>query len=47
MNPKGAHAGDLPNFIVDAQGNGKFSAITKSVVLLPDKPNSLLKPGGD
>ncbi|NEW05360.1 superoxide dismutase family protein [Paenibacillus sp. SYP-B3998] len=45
-NPKGAHAGDLPNLIVDKQGNGKFDAITKTVVLLPDKPDSLLKPGG-
>ncbi|WNR46498.1 superoxide dismutase family protein [Paenibacillus roseipurpureus] len=46
MNPKGAHAGDLPNLIVDAQGNGHFSAVTKSVTLAPDQPNSLHKPGG-
>lgn len=46
LNPKGAHAGDLPNLIVDAQGNGKFSAVTKSVVLDKDKPISLVKPGG-
>lgn len=46
LNPKGAHAGDLPNLIVDEQGNGRFSAITKSVVFMPDKPNSLLRPGG-
>ncbi|MFD0697269.1 superoxide dismutase family protein [Paenibacillus sp. GCM10027628] len=45
-NPKGYHAGDLPNMLVDEQGNGRFDAISKSVVLLPDKPNSLLKPGG-
>ncbi|KRF32107.1 superoxide dismutase family protein [Paenibacillus sp. Soil787] len=45
-NPKGFHAGDLPNLVVDAQGNGKFNAITKSAVLLPDRPNSLLKQGG-
>ncbi|CAN7451486.1 superoxide dismutase family protein [Paenibacillus sp. LjRoot153] len=46
LNPKGAHAGDLPNLIVDAQGNGRFSSVTKSVVLQKDKPNSLFKPGG-
>lgn len=46
LNPKGAHAGDLPNLVVDDQGNGRLSAVTKSVVLLPDKPNSLFKPGG-
>ncbi|NOV03354.1 superoxide dismutase family protein [Paenibacillus planticolens] len=46
LNPKGFHAGDLPNLVVDEQGNGRLSTVTQSVVLLPDKPNSLLKPGG-
>ncbi|OAS13589.1 superoxide dismutase family protein [Paenibacillus oryzisoli] len=46
LNPKGAHAGDLPNLIVDGQGNGRFSSVTKAVVLEKDKPNSLFKPGG-
>lgn len=46
LNPKGVHAGDLPNLVVDEQGNGHLSTVTKSVVLLPDKPNSLFKPGG-
>ncbi|MDU0201553.1 superoxide dismutase family protein [Paenibacillus sp. MAH-36] len=46
LNPKGAHAGDLPNLVVDEQGNGRLSTVTKSVVMLPDKPNSLFKPGG-
>ncbi|SDM92756.1 superoxide dismutase, Cu-Zn family [Paenibacillus sp. yr247] len=46
LNPKGAHAGDLPNLVVDEQGNGKFNAITKAVVMLPNKSNSLLKQGG-
>ncbi|MZQ81770.1 superoxide dismutase [Paenibacillus sp. 5J-6] len=46
LNPKGVHAGDLPNLVVDEQGNGRLSTVTKSVVLLPDKPNSLFKPGG-
>ncbi|OCT17050.1 hypothetical protein A8709_23965 [Paenibacillus pectinilyticus] len=46
LNPKGFHAGDLPNLVVDAQGNGTFRAVTKSAVLVPDKPNSLIKPDG-
>ncbi|TXK85802.1 superoxide dismutase family protein [Paenibacillus sp. N3.4] len=46
LNPKGPHAGDLPNLIVDEQGNGNFNAVTKAVVLLPHKPNSLLQSGG-
>ncbi|UJF35203.1 superoxide dismutase family protein [Paenibacillus hexagrammi] len=45
-NPKGPHAGDLPNLTVDSQGNGRMDVISKEVVLLPDKPNSLFKPGG-
>ncbi|MBD0379247.1 superoxide dismutase family protein [Paenibacillus sedimenti] len=45
-NSKGYHAGDLPNLLVDAQGNGNYDVIAKTVVLLPDKPNSLLKTGG-
>lgn len=46
LNPKGAHAGDLPNLIVDEQGNGRLSTVTKAVTLLPDKINSLYKQGG-
>lgn len=46
LNPKGFHSGDLPNLVVDEQGNGRLSTVAKSVVLLPDKPNSLIKPGG-
>lgn len=46
LNPKGAHAGDLPNLVVDEQGNGHLSTVSKAVVLLPDKINSLYKQGG-
>ena len=35
LNPKGFHAGDLPNLVVDAQGNGTFSNVTKSVSINP------------
>jgi Cu-Zn family superoxide dismutase len=44
-NPNGAHAGDLPNFEVDAKGVGNVSfAVTD--MTLGDGPNSLFHPGG-
>lgn len=45
-NPKGAHAGDLPNLLVDEQGKAQVDFITQSVALAPDKPNSLYHAGG-
>jgi Cu-Zn family superoxide dismutase len=44
-NPKGAHAGDLPNFTVTNNGKGKVSVTTASVIL-GDGANSLFHPGG-
>ena len=44
-NPMGAHAGDLPNFDVDASGKGHAS-ITADHVTLGDGPNSLFHEGG-
>ena len=44
-NPMGAHAGDLPNFDVDAQGRGR-ATITAMGVTLSDGANSLFHPGG-
>ena len=32
-NPSGAHAGDLPNLIVNAQGNGHLDATTDGVTI--------------
>mgnify|MGYP001342012300 CR=1 FL=1 len=44
-NPMGSHAGDLPNFDVDAQGKGQ-STITAMGVTLADGENSLFHTGG-
>ena len=44
-NPMGAHAGDLPNFTVDAKGRGK-ATVTAAGVTLVDGPISLFHPGG-
>jgi superoxide dismutase, Cu-Zn family len=44
-NPMGAHAGDLPNFTVDAKGNGKATVVAPNVIL-GDGTNSLFHAGG-
>lgn len=41
-NPKGVHAGDLPNLIVGADGTAKVEFLAKGVTLEQGKPNSLL-----
>ena len=33
MNPQGAHAGDLPNMIVDSAGNGRLETMTSRISL--------------
>ena len=45
MNPEGAHAGDLPNFTVDAKGKGHGTIEAKGVTL-GDGANSLFHEGG-
>ncbi len=48
-NPEGAHAGDLPNLLVNPNGTGQIEVIVPRVTLGPDRPGqaySLLKPGG-
>ncbi len=45
-DPKGYHAGDLPNLRVNADGSVKAEVLAKQVTLQKGKPNSLLKPGG-
>ncbi|MDK8182608.1 superoxide dismutase family protein [Paenibacillus sp. UMB4589-SE434] len=45
-NPKGFHSGDLPNIEVGTYGTVKASLSTKTVTLVKDQPNSLLKSGG-
>src|SRR4051812_48359415 len=44
-NPMGAHAGDLPNFTVDAKGKAKVN-LTAPGVTLAAGPNSLFHEGG-
>jgi Cu-Zn family superoxide dismutase len=44
-NPQGSHAGDLPNFEVDAKGNGTISFAAPDMTL-NDGPNSLFRSGG-
>jgi Cu-Zn family superoxide dismutase len=44
-NPKGAHAGDLPNFEVLQDGVGNISFAVPGLTL-GDGPNSLFHPGG-
>jgi Cu-Zn family superoxide dismutase len=45
-NPKGAHAGDMPNFTVDAKGNAKATIKNRMVNLAPQDPHSLFSHGG-
>ena len=44
-NPKGPHAGDLPNFTVGPDGRATFETVATLVTLKPGK-NSLFQPGG-
>lgn len=45
-NPKGFHAGDLPNIEVGTDGKVRANLATKEVTFEKGKPNSLLRPGG-
>jgi Cu-Zn family superoxide dismutase len=45
-NPKGPHAGDLPNITVGPDGKGKFVFTAKLVTLKEGEVNSLFQPGG-
>jgi Cu-Zn family superoxide dismutase len=45
-NPKGPHAGDLPNLVVGADGTETYETIDTLVTLKPGKKNSLFHPGG-
>ena len=45
QNPQGAHAGDLPNLVVAADGTGTYEH-TNKVVSFGAGPNSLFKPDG-
>jgi Cu-Zn family superoxide dismutase len=45
-NPKGPHAGDLPNITVGPDGKAKVEVLAKLVTLKEGQPNSLFQPGG-
>jgi superoxide dismutase, Cu-Zn family len=45
-NPMGAHAGDLPNFTVDAKGRAKTTVTAPGVTLAGSAANSLFHQGG-
>jgi len=45
-NPQGHHAGDMPNFKVDAKGKGSYTAILQGVTLAGTGANSLFHEGG-
>ncbi|HEX6922843.1 MAG TPA: superoxide dismutase family protein [Bacillales bacterium] len=45
-NPKGAHAGDLPNIIVEENGTVQTSILAKKVTLEKGRKNSLLDEDG-
>jgi Cu-Zn family superoxide dismutase len=44
-NPQGPHAGDLPNFVVDASGNGEGTVVATGVTLA-EGSDSLFHTGG-
>jgi Cu-Zn family superoxide dismutase len=44
-NPEGPHAGDMPNFTVDAKGNAKTTIVNKNVTM-GSEPNSIFAAGG-
>lgn len=46
LNPKGPHAGDLPNIIVKQDGTVSETLVTRLVTLKKGEKRSLLKPGG-
>ena len=45
-NPAGAHAGDLPNITVDANGRGTLNGVARGVTMAGGEASSLRKSGG-
>lgn len=45
QNPDGPHAGDIPNFVVDAKGKARTSVVAPNVTL-GDDPHSVFSNGG-
>jgi Cu-Zn family superoxide dismutase len=46
LNPKGPHAGDLPNIVIGSDGTGSMEMITARVTLVPGEKHSLFGEGG-
>jgi superoxide dismutase, Cu-Zn family len=46
QNPRGPHAGDLPNLDVQADGRGVLNAVARGVVLRGAGDDALRRPGG-
>jgi Cu-Zn family superoxide dismutase len=46
QSPEGPHAGDIPNLIVGAAGDGTLDYVNPRVTLEAGKPTSLLREGG-
>jgi Cu-Zn family superoxide dismutase len=45
-NPKGPHAGDLPNITIGSDGRGHFEIMAPLVTLKSGEKNSVFQPGG-
>jgi superoxide dismutase, Cu-Zn family len=45
-NPEGHHAGDMPNFNIDAKGKGSYKGTLQGVTLAGSGANSLFHEGG-
>lgn len=45
-NPKGSHAGDMPNMTVGKTGDGSFEYVDSHITLTGTGPDSVFKPGG-
>lgn len=45
-NPKGYHAGDLPNLEVGSDGRGRAEVVAPKLTLAKDKANSVIRTGG-
>ncbi|MGC4054014.1 MAG: superoxide dismutase family protein [Paludibaculum sp.] len=46
MNPAGHHAGDMPNFTINAKGTGNYKTVIQGVTLAGDGETSLFHSGG-
>ncbi|SEB43195.1 superoxide dismutase family protein [Paenibacillus sp. GP183] len=45
-NPLGYHSGDLPNLVVNSEGQANMEMVSKAITLQRDQPGSLIRPEG-